>query len=239
MIENSSMAIHTPSKALFPISIDSELFTTDRATKALSLIGDIYDEIFFIIADTIPLYNKAMSIKSPADFSQTTKEFQTTKQVYRTDKSRWIKKITSKIFKDHSKPICTILDTNDLYDKHFFDIYRNIVIMYSTSNQFRNDVVISVNEHFYGKNTAPIQHKRLKLSTAYILEEIALNIRARTFLKIESEYYLGSLPKPLLGLYNNYYGISIYDLTNAEKININFSFYTFRDETDIPYWKKT
>jgi hypothetical protein len=238
MIENSSMATHIPSKALFPVSVDSELFTTDRATKALSLIGDTYDEIFFIIADTIPLYNKAMSIKSPADFSQTTKEFQTTKQVYRTDKSRWLKKVTSKIFNSCSKPMCSILDTNDLYDKDFFDIYRNIIIMYSTSNKFRDDVITSVNEHFYGKNTATIQHKKLKLSTAYILEEIALNIRTRTSLKIESEYYLGSLPKPLLSLYNNDYGVNIYDLTNIEKSNIDFSFYTFMEETDTPYWKK-
>jgi hypothetical protein len=48
-------------KALFPISVDSKRFSTEETINALNNIEPV-DEIIFLIADGLQLYNKAAQI---------------------------------------------------------------------------------------------------------------------------------------------------------------------------------
>ena len=55
----ADLKLMTFNKALFPISIDSKRFNTIETINAINKIEKYYDEIIFLIADEIQIYNKS------------------------------------------------------------------------------------------------------------------------------------------------------------------------------------
>ncbi len=62
-------------KALIPISVDNPGFSTSLMVSALSALNEKYDELVFLIADDLQLYNKVTNVKSGADLSAVLKTF--------------------------------------------------------------------------------------------------------------------------------------------------------------------
>ena len=61
-------------------------------------------------------------------------------------------------------------------------------------------------------------------SRFYLLEEIALNIRAKSKFRALSEYYPGGYPKPLCNIFNSTYEYSLQELGGIFFGNKTFEF---------------
>jgi len=212
-------------KALFPISIDSAQFTTLLTVPALRPITSKYDEIIFLIADSLNLYNKACAVKDEVALQDMWEDFSRLKKLYFKQRRKWLRKVRKHIGEDHIKGKWIILGVDDLTDSFFFTIYRNLLTAFHTVKAFRQDVERTARK-YCSRNTISVSPEiKRGLSEAYILEEIAINVRIRVLEKVSSEFYLGDYLPPVLGLYEGKYGIDVFTLAGVSNNDVQFDFF--------------
>ncbi len=218
--------------ALIPISVGNQRFSTDYMLRIITPILNKYQNIYFLVADKLHIYNKVRKGITNNSISFILNDYRNRNRDYEL-KEIWINRILGTFNKrDRSYKIFGI---DDVTRENYFEIYRNIQILFNTHEQFRTDVINSANKYLSNKN---IQNSKLDsdLSVLYILEEIAINIKLRVASRIYSEYYSESYHPPLINLYKNKYECSISDIV-GEKINsLNFKFYNYNDEAEN--WKE-
>jgi len=212
-------------RALFPISIGNNLFSTKNTTNALLGLAAELDIVYFLIADEIPVYNKTQGIHHASDFDQIALSYPKLRELYRNEKQKWLKKLVSNVFGIKNTPQFKILNTDTYYDYKFFSIYRNLLLLHSANSEFRNDIVRDVKMHYSGRKRVANSKQVVQLSTYYIVEEIALNIRVRYFNRIYDEYYLGAFPRAMTNIYSGKYGISVDRLVGVNSRDGVFNFY--------------
>jgi tRNA-dependent cyclodipeptide synthase len=188
-------------KALFGISLDNPLYSSATMRAGLSAGLRSYDEIVFLIADSLQIYNYvAKNISDKTSAAAT--DWSAPHSQYFVERSKWLAKIRARLPKWDPNQKWTVVSVNTIADRKAFQIQRSVRILYAVDESFRNDVVAFA-QKFADRDTDTRNFdQRINLSVLYILEEIALNIRLRIKLNIEDEYYLGHT----FSLFRNIYG---------------------------------
>ena len=198
-------------RALFPISLNNQAFSTNRVLPALPHVFTRYNEVVFLVADHLQLYNKALRVADGLSLSRIIREF-TTNQHYREQRSKWVQRMTSQMQSSgHSH--WTLIGIDDITDPKCFNIFRNVMLAYYSIPCFRNDVDRSARWHAQqARNSHYSADRREQLSRGYILEEIALSIRIHVINEIDDEYYMRQQSPPIVNLYHGRYEFSAFDL---------------------------
>jgi Zn-finger domain-containing protein len=157
------------------------------------------------------------------------------KNDYYVEREKWLHSLKSKITPPIADSIWTIKNIFHVSDNVFHDIYRNTFISYLAIEYFRNDVIETAKKHREHINERYTKYD-LELSVAYVIEEIAINIRLRVIDNIDAEYYLGELPKPLLKLYKNKYQVNVLTIAGKQKSDIEFKFFHSPNKLEKHHW---
>lgn len=193
--------------------------------ESLDAIDVAYDEIIFFIADQLQLYNKVSNAYSGATLKEILETFKLTANYYE-ERQRWLlHKVRNKVSERHSKTKWTILNVKMIIDSEFFVIFRNLLLMFHTIAPFKKDVKEAASAHCHRKKNVVSPEIEQQLSEAYIIEEIALNLRIRVLEDIQSEFYMGKNILPLLKLYSGQYGIDVFTLTETSIRKVQFQFF--------------
>jgi hypothetical protein len=212
-------------RALFPISVSNQAFSTRRVLPALQAVLSSYAEVVIFVADHLQVYNKALQIADGAGLSKIIGEFDL-KQDYREQRIKWIQRMTSQMSSceaSHWK----LIGVDDITDFKCFNIFRNVMVAYYGVCRFQDDVNRSAK--YYARSRYP-QYPieiREQLSRGYLLEEIALNVRLHIVDGIDDEYYMGEQLGVLLNLYNSKYGFNACDLANVPSHGRKIRFFGF------------
>ena len=215
-------------KALFPISLNNQRFSTENVVEAYNNINSKYENITFIIADQLQLYNKALRVNNEYSVSNVLSDFRK-KTNYFEERKVWLERLKMKVNNSILRE-WEILSIDDIVeDSTTFTIFRNILVAYYSDEQFANDIKHYAYDFAYQKNTNYTFEKVLQLSTGYLLEEIALNIKLKVIDKIFDEFYLGDYAYPILKLFKNVYNFTVFDIvgTGQPKDFNEFRFYSY------------
>jgi hypothetical protein len=218
-------------KTLFPISLNNNLFSTEKVSIILGTLSQEYEEIFFIVADEIQLYNQAANVKNATDLSAVIKQFYSGRSLL--DQRRiWLQKMMKQIF-SKSEPNWTILGFDDIADQSFSRIYRNVLILFHTDNHFQNDVRNDAINFIQRKENSSLQmnEKNIGLSVSYILEEIAASVRLHVGYEIWNEHYMGHQLRCIVNLYAGIYSTNIFSLAGSDEKEDKCIFYELNPES--------
>jgi hypothetical protein len=218
-------------KALFPISLDSGRFSSNETISALNGIQKSYSEVIFFVADGLQLYNKASELSSEKSLADIIGDFQSNS--YYSQRKKWLQSMRQEISSPIGSANWKIANVFDFSDNIFFKIYRNVFVSYISLGKFRSDIIRAAKNHCK-KKSEQFSKEELELSIAYIVEEIAINIRIRVIERIHAEYYVGSALTPLVNLYCDHYPIDVFSLAEVQRYNMEFEFYFFEDSDDGP-----
>lgn len=221
-------------KALFGISVDSKRFGTDETVSALNSISPNHTELTFLIADGLQLYNKATQYEHKKELRDILEKFRL-KNDYYLEREKWLQTVKTKVKDEISQLPWEVKNIFSISDNLFHNIYRNVIIAHMALDDLRFDIKITAEEHRKKYPNSSSDYD-INLSIAYIIEEIAINLRLRVVERIETEYYLGKLPEPLLNLYKNKYKVDVFTLCNIEKFDMNFEFYHSPDTETFDGW---
>jgi hypothetical protein len=223
-------------KALFPISVDSNDFTSEITVSALKHITANYECIVFMIADSLQIYNKAKQIISGKPFELIIKEFRE-RNKYFEERIKWLDKISGQLDVKPNANTWEYIKAESMCDKYFYRIYKLLVINYHTDETFKSDIEKAAVSHLR-KHKAEFDKRELYLNTLYIIEEIALNLRIKLWLNIYDEYYIGKYHKPMLKLYQGHYNIGINDICEKSSSEVFKFFEGNKFETNKIQWKE-
>ena len=180
--------------------------------------------------------NKASGIQTGQQLSEMLSTFDR-KNVFFKEKTRWLESLRPSIYSDlHDAPRWTISHISNYTDPQFYKIVRNIKILNETVAPFRSDIVRAARE-YCSRVKKDFNETDVRLSQAYILEEIATNLRLRVIGRIYSEFYAFHYLEPLLKLYSGAYGISIFSLCGKSELDVEFAFYQFSMQPEAQWTK--
>jgi hypothetical protein len=208
------MRADAPAKrALFPISVSNQAFSTRRVLPALRAVLSTSAEVVIFIADHLQIYNKALQIADGAALPTIISEFGA-RQDYREQRGKWIQRIVSQMQSTEAARWTTI-GVDDISDRACFGIFRNVMVAYYSVCSFRDDVDASAEHYARSRDPHYPLGLRERLSRGYLLEEFALNVRLHVVDGIDDEYYMGEQSGLLLNLYNSKYGFDAFDLADV------------------------
>jgi hypothetical protein len=223
-------------KALFPISVDSERFTTSRVIPALQAFVPQFQQVIVLIADGLHLYNKVQNVSDGRSLSNAIQDFKV-KSAYFEQRRKWIDQVCAKMVVSH-KIEWRVLNIDAVTDEVFYPIYRNVIIAFNTIDPFRHDVQEAAKAHAL-KTTALPFAQGVRLSEAYILEEIAVNLRIRVVEDVEAEFYMGEYLRVLQDLYQGKYGIDVRVLSGIRDARPDFHFARFVNTALGGEWRES
>lgn len=218
-------------KALFPISLNNQIFSTERVINAINNITTNYDSMTFIIADQLQLYNKALKIDKNNTLGMILGDF-SEKTNYYEERKKWIDRLKVKV----NDSVCKewdIISVNDIADNKTYNILRNILLAYYSVDDFKNDIKHYASEFAHKKNTNYNFDKAMSLARGYLLEEFALSIRLKVINEIVDEFYLGEQAFPLTNLYSGKYNFSVYDIAEVSDKKLWFKFYKYDELNSV------
>ncbi len=216
-----------PTSALFPISVSNRLFSTANIKRALGLMPTTITDVTFLIADWLQLYNRAINCNETLGLGEVIRDYRERNNDL-MNRQRWISNFLDS-YPDVLDAKIKIVGMEHYFDASYANVFRNINILYSVDEHFKNDIRSAANVYLckrknLGKTIA------LSLSEQYILEEIALNIRIRVKEMIEEEYYLGKYHFPMLKVYKNCYSATPEDLLGGEiSHGMSYKFFSLSD----------
>lgn len=216
-------AVALAKRALFPISVSNQAFSTRKVLPALRAVLSRYGEVVIFIADHLQVYNKALRIADGAALPKIISEFGV-KQDYREQRSKWIRRIISQMQSCEASRWTTI-GVDDVADSRCFNIFRNVMVAYYSVCSFRDDVNKSAEQYARSRDPHYPLGLREQLSRGYLLEEIALNVRLHVVDGIDDEYYMGEQSGLLLNLYNSKYEFDAFDLADAASARRRIRFF--------------
>ena len=220
-------------RALFPISVDNDQFTTANIIDAVSSFINDFDEVIFLIADRLQLYNKAEDIGDSATFAQLIRRIGSRMQYVR-ERTHWLARMRP-LISGGQKVRWKIISIDDVTDAAFFRAYRNVVIAFNTVPEFRNDVQECALAHV-AKQPRHDPEQARRLAEAYILEEIAINLRVRVLDGVDAEFYYGKFLDPLVRLYQGRYDIDVALLAGTESRARSYRFFVRGRPDQLGAW---
>lgn len=220
-------------RALVPISVDSPHFRTAIVVPALKAIAREHDEVFFLIADRLQVYNKAREL-AKGDLAIFLERFDRLSRDYFEQRVAWLERLRRSLRREGVR--CEnwrIIGIQHVTDASFYSIFRNVFLATQTIVSLARDVREAMGERIGPgeKNGAA-----LRLCEAYLIEEIAINIRLRVYEEIQSEFYLGETIAPLLGLYEGVYGIDVFSIARRPRVAVEFSFFRPARGSSDSFW---
>lgn len=210
-------------KALFPISVDSDHFTTETVADGLTQVLPMVNSIMFLVADSLQIYNKSKQILIGKNLSEIVNTFRERNRYFQ-ERVLWLNKIKKQLGVDEKKISFDYIRADDICDKNFYRIFKLLQIVYHTDELFKIDIQEAALNHLK-KNNTEISEIELSLNILYILEEIGLNIRLRLWNKLELEFYIGEFHLPLIKLYHGCYSLKLKDVCNKND-KLNYTFYS-------------
>lgn len=177
-------------KALFGISLDNPLYSTARMRAGLIEGLREFDEVVFLIADSLQIYNHVS--KNVGDsMAMSSIDWSAPHSQYFAERTIWLNKIRTRLPEWPDDQKWTIAGVNSVADKKAFQIQRSVRILYAVDATFRSDVIDNAKKFAERGLDSKTFESRVSLSILYILEEIALNVKLRVQYGIEDEFYLG------------------------------------------------
>jgi len=217
------------SKALVPISVSTQRFTTRRIRGVLPTILDRNSSIYFLIADRLQMYNNAAKFTEGANLNEIVNWNSFPPQYYQ-QREKWLRKVCK--FCRSKNNYFHFVNMDDVCDNHAFVILRNINILYDINSSFRHDVLNQAYIELNKRKSYADFEMSSRLSVHYLLEEIAVNVRIRVIEGIENEYYMGDQLMILPKLYAGLYGIKIFDLAGVANEGKSFNFFYWAEDDD-------
>ena len=221
---------------LFPISLGNNLFSTERVLSGLHTIPEAYDEIVFIIADQIQLFNRALGVRDGSSLDDTIQRFYSGRTLFE-QRRIWLDRLKKELSDSSNFPIWRIYGLDDIADQMFARIYRNVLIMYHTIPQFQIDLDNEARGHL-SKRLGAVNStdENVKLSASYILEEIAASVRLHVCEDIPDEFYLGRHLNCVLRLYSSHYGIGVFSIAGVESTATKWRFFESSSDSQQSEW---
>lgn len=217
-------------RALFPISLSNQNFSSRRVLPALAALRGKYKEILFLVADRLQDYNRALALASKPGTSRSREE-STSGWLDSLDsfseRRRWLEKILSRVSLIDTGCQWQILSVDSVADSTAFSVMRRIDILYAVDSVFRNDVNRTVRQ-FVMRHTPDKAEAAELLSRRYVLEELALSVRLKVMQQCFDEYYLGKSLPPALNLYNGVYRANVWELAGLERRPEQFRYFEWR-----------
>ena len=156
---------------------------------------------------------------------------------YVEDRTLWVNRMATLVPAIRNCPKVRVLGIDSVTDHRCYRIMRNIFLLFSVDELFRADVLSSVDDYRNRSNNSALNSEiGHSLSTAYILEEIAINIRIRLFRRLGAEYYPGKFIVPLIQLYKGKYSASVFEIAETRETSLRFDFFEWRDKKDVHDW---
>jgi hypothetical protein len=214
----------SPGTAFFPLSPRGKRLTSRTARAMAEALPEGLNHALVLVADELDRYNTAIHEVLNKGIQE-----ETTSEVSFQDAAILIDSL-------HSRVTVHSVRMADAEDSLFADALRELVVSYHTNQRFRKDVVSTALSYVARKGWSrnPII---VELSSMYVLEELALNMRIRVEGSIAHEFYFGDTILPLLRLYEGTYGMHPAELLGLPKPDIEFDFYEWVEEPS-PRWKK-
>jgi len=223
-------------RALFPISLDSTSFRTSVVVPALKPICKDYEEILFLIADSLQVYNKASAVGTLESLRTVLENFENLRNEYLSQRSKWLARLR-KMADPEGAVKWRVVSFYDFMDKEFWGVYRRVLLAFHTLDPLHRDIEQTAREHREKRQSLGKPEMEQRLSEAYVLEEIALNIRVRVLESVESEFYLGEYLPPLLTLYRGSYDVDVFTMAGLSTREAQFRFFTLVEKNGKPSWQ--
>lgn len=222
-------------KALFPISLSNQDFSTDIVLPLLPNLFDRYDHVTFLVADHLQIYNKALRLTEGLVLKEIIEGFSGGPH-YLEQRSRWIARTIHSLGASIEDERWAVLGVDDLADADCFRIFRNVMLAYYAVPAFRHDIDAAASAHAeVRQDKYPLEQRRL-LSRGYLLEEIAVSVRIHIVGGVRDEYYLGTQTTPVLGLYDGRYGFTAFDLAERSDDGVPNRFFGLSEAPEGDSW---
>jgi hypothetical protein len=222
--------------ALFPISLSNQAFGTEAVLPMLQHLLSRHDEVIFLIADQLQVYNKALRLQDGVPLKEIVSNFGD--QTYLNQRNRWVSRLLQKMPDRLEDLRWRVLGVDNIADNRCFSIFRNVMLAYYGVKEFRSDIQAAAKLHAMARGDRfPLLHREL-LSTGYLLEEIALSIRIHVLEEIDYEYYLGDQSLPIIKLYSEKYEFSPFDLAELPNTERKIRLFGPTNGSLIREWKE-
>lgn len=231
-------------RALFPISLSNQRFSTLTVVPALESIVTLYDDFAFLIADRLQSYNRA--IAAAAAYSATSSEYDKKEMFAQanelvgtfSERRKWLEKVKARLGVQSQVVSWHVLSVDDVADAKSFAILRRLDILFGIDSRFRKDVMDAADQ-YSAKHPQHVHEIARLLSARYIIEELALSIRMRVQRRYFDEYYIGETLRPARNVYRGCYMASPWELAGLKEGSYTFRFFELSSATDgSNYWSQ-
>lgn len=233
-------------KALFPISLGNDRFSSEMVIPAIGGVLDRYSDVIVLIADRLQIYNHVSAAiagqvgTAELAFSFSTFEAKIDKTL--AERERWIDKIKDGVGPAFSHVRWQIASLATFCDRRAFEVLRRVLIMYEIDPHFRSDINSWADQYVERRynGLSPANAAQIRgLSVRYILEEAALSIRIRVFKRIGDELYMGETTEPIARIYWGMYSKGVWELAGLKAREFKFSFHEYsRYGAETGFWKE-
>jgi hypothetical protein len=228
-------------RALFPISLSNHQYSTNRIISALERILGDYEDITFLVADKLHLYNTAFrafliskkSLSPNPNFSL----FGTERSLsgILEERKNWLDKIKMHFGPKADSIRWRVLGVEDISDGIAFAIQRRVNILALVDQRLREDILTAATS--YASKKGFPEPTASAISERYIIEEMALSVRIKVVEGIYDEFYMGTQLQAVVKLYRNEYQASPWELAGIpERSSVKFRF--FDSVTDTGAWNE-
>jgi hypothetical protein len=222
-------------KALFPISLSNQDFSSRRIAPALEYVFLRHEHVVFLVADRLQIYNKVLRVYDDVSLSDLIRDFRQNAH-YKEERQKWVERLLRAQGIEGTGTLWEVQGIDVLADEQCFRIFRNVMLSYYALPAFRQDVNSAARAHAASRHSRfPIEAK-FELSKGYILEEVALSVRLHACDSIHYEYYVGGQSQVILKLYDGRYGLSPFDLAELEPRDQEFCFFSLDSSSNAPLW---
>jgi hypothetical protein len=192
-------------RAIFPISVDNpRLFSSDNTMEALRGGLQTYDEISFLVADRLQIYNDITKANGDLDIISSL-DWTGGYRKDRKERTVWLRRLRERLQDWPSSQNWKVVSISDAMDGLGYLALRSVWLLYRLDHSFRDDVN-RVADDFAERSSLTKQDKIMhQMSVGYLLEEVAVNVRLRVVRGIEDEYYMGPWIGVLPKLYAGHY----------------------------------
>src|SRR6267143_1292851 len=118
-------------KALFPISMSNQRFSTRKMVAALQGVFGEFDEWIFLIADRLQFYNRASRVAEGASLQRLLLDMGSENK-FSEQRRRWLEKIKAYLGETAHQHAWRVLSVDDLADGQCYAILRNITVAFHT-----------------------------------------------------------------------------------------------------------
>jgi hypothetical protein len=222
-------------RALFPISLSNQAFSTENVLPLLQQLFAEYDRVIFLVADQLQIYNRALRIGEATQLRDLIRDFDENQQ-YLEQRTRWLERLTEAMPTPIDQTQWDVVGIDELADAQTYRIFRNVMLTYHAEPEFRKDVNDAARLHAINRDYGISLDRSEQLSRGYLLEEIVISVRLHVVEGIRDEFYIGEQALPVLRLYRGEYGIMPEDLAQVDQAESGHRFFTLAKPGSQDLW---